>query len=58
MSLYQGVFRNRAGLGSFINTNKDAFQNAVWDQRYFELCYENKMWFDILRTRLIREALL
>lgn len=49
------LIRKRAGLGAFINTNKEAFLNAVWDQRYFELCYENKMWFDMLRTRLIRD---
>lgn len=49
------LIRKRAGLGAFINKNKEAFLNAVWDQRYFELCYENKMWFDMLRTRLIRE---
>ena len=47
--------RERAGLEPINNTNKDAFIKEVWDQRYFELCYENKMWFDILRTRLIRD---
>ena len=49
------LIRNRAGIGSFTNTNKESFLHAVWDQRYFELCYENKMWFDMLRTRLIRD---
>lgn len=49
------LIRNRAGLGSFNATNKEAFEKEVWDQRYFELCYENKMWFDMLRTRLIRD---
>ncbi|MDR2776085.1 MAG: RagB/SusD family nutrient uptake outer membrane protein [Tannerella sp.] len=47
--------RNRAGLSPFIDTNKETFEKAVWDQRYFELCYENKTWFDIVRTRLIRD---
>lgn len=46
--------RERAGLISFSRTDKDAFIKEVWDQRYFELCYENKMWFDMLRTRVIR----
>lgn len=49
------LIRNRAGLSSFNNTNKEVFEKAVWDQRYFELCYENKTWFDMLRTRLIRD---
>ncbi|MCD7914566.1 MAG: RagB/SusD family nutrient uptake outer membrane protein [Tannerellaceae bacterium] len=47
--------RTRAGLEPFTVTDKSRFEKAVWDQRYFELCYENKMWFDILRTRLIRQ---
>ena len=48
------AIRTRAGLSSFTDTNLDNFKNAVWDERYFELCFENKTWFDIVRTRLIR----
>ena len=33
----------------------NAFLKEVWNQRYFDLCYENKMWFDMLRTRKIRD---
>ncbi|MEC5146086.1 RagB/SusD family nutrient uptake outer membrane protein [Chitinophaga sp. 212800010-3] len=29
------------------------FEHEVWLQRYFELCFENKMWFDMLRTRKV-----
>lgn len=47
--------RNRASLPDFTDTNKDNFLKEVWNQRYFELCFENKMWFDMLRTRLIRD---
>jgi len=47
--------RAKAGLEPFTNTTKDAFIKEVWNQRYFELCYENKTWFDILRTRVIRD---
>jgi hypothetical protein len=28
-------------------------RKEVWLQRYFELCFENKMWFDMMRTRKI-----
>lgn len=49
------LIRTRAGLGLFTNSDKKKFEEAVWDQRYFELCYENKTWFDMLRTRLIRD---
>ncbi|WP_353722248.1 RagB/SusD family nutrient uptake outer membrane protein [Dyadobacter sp. 676] len=38
-------------------TNVDEFEKAVWAERYFELCYEGKMWFDILRTRKVRNDL-
>ena len=36
--------RGRAGLAPFKQTNASAFLEEVWDQRYFDLCYENKMW--------------
>jgi len=45
--------RARAQLAPFSNTGKDAFEKEVWLQRYFELCFENKMWFDMLRTRKV-----
>lgn len=47
--------RNRANLLDFTNIDLESFKKEVWNQRYFELCYENKMWFDIARTRLIRD---
>lgn len=47
--------RNRANLPSFAANNLEEFKNAVWDERYFELCYENKTWFDMIRTRYIRD---
>ncbi len=49
------AIRERATLTVFTDANLDAFKKAVWDQRYFELCYENRMWFDMIRTRLIRD---
>lgn len=45
--------RKRASLANFTSTNRDAFEKEVWLQRYFELCFENKMWFDMLRTRKV-----
>ncbi|MPM04933.1 SusD-like protein [bioreactor metagenome] len=46
--------RYRANLQPFTKVDKTSFEKEVWDQRYFELCYENKNWFDMLRTRMIR----
>ena len=45
--------RHRAKLADFTNSNQDAFEKEVWLQRYFELCFENKTWFDMVRTRKI-----
>ena len=47
--------RNRAGLNSIQTRNREQFLHEVWNQRYFDLCYENKMWYDMIRTRKIRD---
>ncbi len=56
---YVNMIRQRANLapiGSPIGgpLSQDAFEKEVWTQRYLELCYEGKMWFDMLRTRKVR----
>ena len=48
------LVRRRAKLPDFMNSNKEVFKEAVWDERYFELCFEGKIWFDMVRTRKIR----
>ena len=51
--------RDRAGLvtpamGTY---TKASFQEAVWRERWHELCYENITWFDMIRTKkAYREA--
>jgi hypothetical protein len=45
--------RDRAGLvtpamGTFTQAS---FREAVWRERWHELCYENITWFDMVRTR-------
>jgi len=49
--------RSRAKLPAVTTVNVDEFEKAVWAERYFELCFEGKMWFDIIRTRKIRNDL-
>ncbi|CCH55834.1 RagB/SusD domain protein [Fibrisoma limi BUZ 3] len=49
--------RARALLPAVTTTNVDEFEKAVWAERYFELCYEDKMWFDMIRTRKVRNDL-
>lgn len=46
--------RQRAKLAPIGAMSQTAFEQEVWSQRYFELCFENKMWFDMLRTRKVR----
>lgn len=46
--------RARAELAPIGNLNSEAFEKEVWNQRYFELSFEGKIWFDILRTRKVR----
>ncbi|MBO3269526.1 MULTISPECIES: RagB/SusD family nutrient uptake outer membrane protein [Hymenobacter] len=43
--------RARAKLPALSGLSQDAFRQAVWKERYHELAYENKAYFDIQRTR-------
>ncbi len=47
------AIRARALLAPIGALSKDAFEKEVWIQRYYELCFENKMWFDMIRTRKV-----
>src|SRR5690606_20986374 len=43
--------RERAELPALENLTKEAFREAIWRERYHELAFENKAYFDIQRTR-------
>lgn len=43
--------RQRANLNGLSGLSQDEFRHAVWKERYHELAYENKIWFDMARTR-------
>ncbi|MEO8822269.1 MAG: RagB/SusD family nutrient uptake outer membrane protein [Ginsengibacter sp.] len=45
------LIRSRADLPALSGLNKDEFREAIWRERYHELAYENKSYFDIQRTR-------
>lgn len=51
---YVNAIRARAMLPPLGDMGMEDFEKEVWTQRYLELCYEGKMWFDILRTRKVR----
>ena len=43
--------RDRAQLPELSGLSKEQFREAVWRERWFELCYENTTWFDMVRLR-------
>ncbi|WP_205771813.1 RagB/SusD family nutrient uptake outer membrane protein [Mucilaginibacter terrenus] len=47
------AIRARAELAPIGNLSQAAFREEVWRQRYLELCYEDKSYFDIQRTHKI-----
>lgn len=48
------LIRQRAGLPPIGPMSQEEFEKEVWTQRYLELAYEGKTWFDMLRTRKVR----
>ncbi|MBC3785980.1 RagB/SusD family nutrient uptake outer membrane protein [Spirosoma utsteinense] len=45
------TIRARAKLKPLAGLTKDQFREAIWKERYHELAYENKAYFDTQRTR-------
>lgn len=50
---YEAVnaIRTRAQLPALAGLGKDTFREAVWNERWHELCFENITWFDMARLR-------
>lgn len=50
---YEAVnaIRTRAELPALAGLTKDIFREAVWAERWHELCFENITWFDMARLR-------
>lgn len=45
------LIRTRAGLASIGAISQAAFREAVWRERWHELCYEGITWFDMIRLK-------
>ena len=43
--------RSRAEVGALDGLTQAALREAIWKERWFELCFENKTWFDMVRLR-------
>ncbi|WP_229738516.1 RagB/SusD family nutrient uptake outer membrane protein [Parapedobacter pyrenivorans] len=50
---YQAVnaIRSRAELDDLEGLSKEQLREAIWKERWYELCFENKTWFDMVRLR-------
>ena len=50
---YEAVnkIRRRAQLPDLSGLTKDQFREAIWRESCHELCYEDKTWFNMVRTR-------
>lgn len=51
--VYQAVnaTRTRAQLAPLSGLSKDALREEIWKERWYELCFENITWFDMVRLR-------
>ncbi|MXV52475.1 RagB/SusD family nutrient uptake outer membrane protein [Pedobacter sp. HMF7647] len=45
--------RTRATLPTLSGLSQAAFREAVWRERWHELCYDNLTWFDMVRLRKV-----
>ena len=45
------MVRDRAGLTTPSSFTKDSFRKLIWKERWHELCYERKAWFDMVRLK-------
>lgn len=45
------LIRQRANLGDLSGLAKDQLREAIWLERWHELCFENITWFDMARLR-------
>jgi hypothetical protein len=43
--------RSRAQLSALNSLSKDQLREEIWKERWYELCYENITWFDMVRLR-------
>lgn len=45
------AIRQRAKLPALSGLSKEQLREAIWKERWYELCFENKTWFDMVRLR-------
>lgn len=52
-SAYEAInkIRKRAEIPALSGLSQTEFREAVWEEKWHELCYENKIWYDMVRIR-------
>ncbi|MBB6501174.1 RagB/SusD family nutrient uptake outer membrane protein [Pedobacter cryoconitis] len=45
------LIRKRAQLAGLTGLSKDQLREAIWRERWYELCFENVTWYDMARLR-------
>lgn len=45
------AIRRRAELPDLTGLSQSELREAIWKEKWYELCYENKTWFDMVRLR-------
>lgn len=45
------AIRSRADLEDLEGLSKEQLREAIWKERWYELCFENKTWYDMVRLR-------
>ena len=54
---YLNEVRDRAGLGSTTAASQTDMRDAIYQERRVELAFENKRWFDLVRTDRIQSVI-
>ena len=54
---YLNQVRTRAGLGASPASSQAAMRTALYQERRVELAFENKRWFDLVRTGRVKEVI-
>ncbi|AQG81952.1 RagB/SusD family nutrient uptake outer membrane protein [Spirosoma montaniterrae] len=54
---YLNQVRTRAGLAPATASTQAALRNAIYQERRVELAFENKRWFDLVRTGRVNEVI-
>jgi len=55
---YINMVRARAGLGATTAAGQADMRTAIFNERRVELAFENKRWFDLVRTGMVRAVII